>query len=110
MSDTETSNWKFPEGWLTLTKSELGQCVSAGATHIQSCFDWEKNYTDRIEAATTKEELLQIEQDIKDEETPMMSTPASAKPKAIPLPMPLLHPVTRAVFPARSNKVFIDQR
>lgn len=71
MNDTETVNWKFPEGWLLLTKSDLGQCVSEGSSYIQSCFDWEKDYTDRIEVATTKEELLQIEQDIKDEENPV---------------------------------------
>lgn len=68
MGDTDTVSWKFPEGWLTLTKEELGQCVSFGAEYIQSCFDWEKMYEDRIAVATTKEQLLKIEQDIKDEE------------------------------------------
>jgi hypothetical protein len=70
MDDTDIVNWKFPEAWLTITKSELGQCVAAGAKYIQSCFDWEKNYSVRIEAATTKAQLLQIEQDIKDEDNP----------------------------------------
>jgi hypothetical protein len=73
MQDGTTVNWKFPEGWLTLTKAELGECVDVGAAYIQSCFDWEKNYDDRINAATTKEELLQIEQDIKDEHNPVVS-------------------------------------
>lgn len=73
MNDGDSVNWKFPEGWLVLTKADLGTCVSAGVTYIQSCFDWEKNYNDRIEAATTKAELLQIEQDIKDEENPPVS-------------------------------------
>jgi hypothetical protein len=72
MQDGTTVNWKFPEGWLTLTKAELGECVDVGAAYIQSCFDWEKNYDDRINAATTKEELLQIEQDIKDEHNPVV--------------------------------------
>lgn len=71
MPDDATVNWKFPEGWLTLTKAELGQCVAVGAGYIQSCFDWEKSYDDRIDAAMTKEELLQIEQDIKDEDNPV---------------------------------------
>ena len=31
--------------------------------------------------------------------TPMMSAPASAKPTAIDLPIPRLHPVTKATFP-----------
>jgi hypothetical protein len=61
MSDTDTANWKFPEGWLTLTKAELGQIVQAGATHIQSAFDWEKGINDQIDAAETAEELLAIE-------------------------------------------------
>jgi hypothetical protein len=60
MNDNETVNWKFPEGWLTLTKSELGSVVTAGATHIQSTFDWEKTINDQIDVATTKEELLSI--------------------------------------------------
>jgi hypothetical protein len=61
MEDDDTVNWKFPEGWLTLTKSELGQIVRAGATHIQSAFDWEKSINDQIDSATTAEELLAIE-------------------------------------------------
>jgi len=61
MSDADTVNWKFPEGWLTLTKAELDQIVQVGATHIQSSFDWEKDINDQINAATTAEELLAIE-------------------------------------------------
>lgn len=53
MGDADTVNWKFPEGWLTLTKSELGSIVVAGATHIQSAFDWEKAKFEEIEAAGT---------------------------------------------------------
>jgi hypothetical protein len=71
MADGETVNWKFPESWLTLTKTELGQIVAAGATHIQSAFDWEKTINDEIDAATTKEELLAIEIVEKQEETPL---------------------------------------
>jgi len=61
MAENETVNWKFPEGWLTLSKSELGQIVAAGAAHIQSSFDWEKTINDQIESATTKEDLLAIQ-------------------------------------------------
>jgi hypothetical protein len=50
MGENETVNWKFPEGWLTLTKSELGQIVSAGATHVQMCFDWESAKVAEIDA------------------------------------------------------------
>jgi hypothetical protein len=61
MGDDDTSNWKFPEGWLTLTKAELGLIVMTGAAHIQSAFDWEKSINDKIDAAETAEELLAIE-------------------------------------------------
>ena len=70
MNSEDTVNWKFPEGWLVLTIEDLGQCVSLGAEYIQSCFDWEKTYNDRITTVITKEQLLQIEQDIKDQEVP----------------------------------------
>lgn len=61
MQDGQTLNWKFPEGWLVLTKSDLATVVSAGASHIQSCFDWEKQINDQIDAATTKQQLLDIQ-------------------------------------------------
>lgn len=61
MGENDTSNWKFPQGWFTLTKSDLGQIVLAGATHIQAAFDWEKDVNDQIDAAQTAEELKAIE-------------------------------------------------
>jgi hypothetical protein len=61
MSENEIVNWKFPEAWLTLTKQELGVIVDAGANHIQSAFDWEKNINGLIDAAQTAEELHAIE-------------------------------------------------
>ncbi len=60
MSDSDTVNWKFPETWLTLTKSDLGLCVQAGAQYIQQCFDWELTITEQIDQAQTKQELLDI--------------------------------------------------
>lgn len=57
MGDAETVNWKFPEGWLTLTKAELKSVVDAGAKHIQDQFDWEANLTQTIDSATTLAEL-----------------------------------------------------
>lgn len=60
MADNDTVNWKFPETWLTLTKSDLGLCVQAGAQYIQSCFDWELTITEQIDLAETKQELLDI--------------------------------------------------
>jgi hypothetical protein len=61
MAESDTVNWKFPEGWIMLTKSELGHIVATGAAYIQSCFDWEKDIHDQIQSAQTKSELLAIE-------------------------------------------------
>lgn len=61
MGNNDTVNWKFPEGWLTLSKQELGSCVATGAAHVQSSFDWEANIVSQIDTAQTKEELLAIE-------------------------------------------------
>ena len=58
MNDGDTINWKFPgDVWLNLTKTELGSIVSAGATYIQSCFDWEAAQSSIIDSCTTLEEL-----------------------------------------------------
>jgi hypothetical protein len=57
MSDTDTVQWKFPECWLTLTKSDLGLIVSTGATFVQEQFNWEEGKVVEIKACTTLEEL-----------------------------------------------------
>lgn len=61
LPEGSTTNWKFPEGWLTLTKSDLGACVAAGAAHVQSAFDWEAGIVAQIDAAQTLTELDAIE-------------------------------------------------
>lgn len=61
MGDADTVNWKFPEGWLTLTKTELGAIVAAVTAHVQGAFDWEKTIVDQITTATTAAELDAIE-------------------------------------------------
>lgn len=60
MYDSDTVNWKFPEGWLTLTKSDLGAAVQAGVEHVQGAFNWEKGIDDQINAAQTAQELHAI--------------------------------------------------
>lgn len=60
MGAIETAEWKFPEGWLTLTKNEMGSLVAAWANHIQSAFSWEKAKNDEIENAQTVSELAAI--------------------------------------------------
>lgn len=57
MGDTDTVNWKFPEGWFNLTKAELGSVVAAGASHIQAQFDWEEAKGVEIDGCETLAEL-----------------------------------------------------
>lgn len=57
MPDNTTINWKFPSGWLELSKAELGTIVTDGSTYIQSCFDWEAAKSALIDACTTLAEL-----------------------------------------------------
>lgn len=61
MGENDTVQWKFPEGWLTLSKSELGTAVSAGAIHVQSQFEWEAAKLSEIDACTTAQALNVIE-------------------------------------------------
>jgi hypothetical protein len=60
MSESDTVQWKFPEGWLTLSKTELGTIVSAGSNHVQSQFDWEATKIAEIDACETLEQLSEI--------------------------------------------------
>ena len=57
MGDSDTVQWKFPEGWLTLTKPELGTLVSVGVDYVQQQFDWEVSKGVEIDNATTSAEL-----------------------------------------------------
>lgn len=61
MGETQTVNWKFDTGWQVITRNDLQSIVFAGIQHIQDAFDWEKNICALIDAAQTKEELLEIE-------------------------------------------------
>ena len=70
MSDTDTVQWKFPEGWKTLTKAELGLVVSAGAAYIQEQFDWEVTKGIEIDSKETAEELDLV--DVGDPTPPVM--------------------------------------
>jgi hypothetical protein len=60
MGDTDQINWKFPQTWLTLTKSELGLIVAQGGEYIQSCFDWEKEQVTIVDACETLEQLAEL--------------------------------------------------
>ena len=60
MADAETINWKFPEVWINVTKTDMEQIVFAGKSHIQTCFDWELSTQNAIDAAQTEQELKAI--------------------------------------------------
>lgn len=62
LPDTATTVWKFPKDniWLTLTKLDLMTIVQAGMAYIQSCFQWESTQVELIEAATTKQDILDL--------------------------------------------------
>lgn len=63
MQEGSTVGWKFPEGWLTLTKSELGQIVAAGAAHVEGAFAWEAEKANLINFCNTLEELDAVQLD-----------------------------------------------
>ena len=64
MPADQTTIWKFPEVWLTLTKADLGACVAAGVTHVQAAFNWESSTVASIMAASTMSELQALELEI----------------------------------------------
>jgi hypothetical protein len=57
MSDSDTVEWKFPEGWLVLSRAELGSVVNAGVAHVQNQFSWEAAKITEIDSCTTSTEL-----------------------------------------------------
>jgi hypothetical protein len=61
MNDTDTINWKFAEGWLTLTKTEMLNVVTVGSNYINAQFDWELSKVEEIDNCTTLEELNNVE-------------------------------------------------
>lgn len=60
MTDTDTLQWKFPEGWLTLSYSDAELVVKASAAYIQAQFDWEKSIIDSITNASDVDTLKEI--------------------------------------------------
>ena len=60
MADGATVDWKFPEGWFNITKGELGAVIAGGYGYIQTQFEWEKTYSDRVDGAMTVSELKVI--------------------------------------------------
>ena len=64
MPDGGTVDWKFPEGWMNITKEQLGMVIAGGYSYIQEQFLWEKGITDRVASASTIEDLKTIYNEI----------------------------------------------
>lgn len=60
MGDADTVQWKFPECWLTLSKTDLGAIVQAGANHVQVAFDWESAKIVEVDGCSTLDQLNSI--------------------------------------------------
>lgn len=60
MTDTETSSWKFKQGWFDVTKTDFTNINQLIKTQIQTCFDWERQIHQQITNAQTIEELKSI--------------------------------------------------
>jgi len=56
----DSVNWKFKEGFITLTKANVQSIVDAIRSHIQTQFDWEKTIGETIETATELSSLKSL--------------------------------------------------
>jgi hypothetical protein len=65
LGNDDVANWKFAEGWLTLTKEELGVIITAINNHIQGTFDWEKEISDQIDSEISVNDLVKYKEIIK---------------------------------------------
>jgi len=61
MGDSDTVSWKFAEGWLTLSKTDVATLANAINTHVQTQFDWEVSKNTAIDAAADLAALDTIE-------------------------------------------------
>ena len=59
-TDEYSASWKFPEGFVTLNKTDLQTIVNEVAAYVQSCFDAEAEKAVEINSKTTVEELRSI--------------------------------------------------
>lgn len=64
LPEGSTQKFKFPEGWLDLTKADIGTIVAAIMKHVQDAFDWESSEVELIEVATTKEDVEGIQKSL----------------------------------------------
>jgi len=54
------TDWKSPEGWTAVTKTELEPIALTVANHVRKCFKAEKTVSDIIESAETVDELTNM--------------------------------------------------
>lgn len=58
----EGKTWKFNNNtWLTLSLEELNTIVSAIFTHVQKCFEWEKEISDALDVCKSQEDLKSVD-------------------------------------------------
>ena len=62
LNDEQTINWKFTEGWTTLTKQNIQSIIHSIDEHIQKAFDWELSMNNLINSVTNSNDLLNIEE------------------------------------------------
>lgn len=60
MGDNDTVNWKFPEAWMTLSKQQMFDVVTAVNNWIQTQFQWEIWALSQIDACQTVEEVKDL--------------------------------------------------
>ncbi|UYF99337.1 DUF4376 domain-containing protein [Halomonas sp. GD1P12] len=57
----ESIDWKGPDGWITVTETELRPIAQAVALHVQGCFKAERRVSEQITAAEDAEALYAID-------------------------------------------------
>lgn len=60
VGDEYLAQWKFPEGFVALSKADLHAINLAITMYVQECFDWEVQKVNEINSTSTIEELKQI--------------------------------------------------
>lgn len=68
MQDGDTINWKFPEGWMSLNKTEFKSILDAVDHHVQTTFNWEKTIYTQIDAETLVADLVKYKDIIEEKE------------------------------------------
>lgn len=61
LGNADTIQWKFPEGWVTLTKIDLGLIATECALYIQEQFKWEAERCNEIDLLETADELDNVD-------------------------------------------------